>query len=120
MPTVADFAQFSDRSRDLRVGGDIDVTFERNISAPVSGEGALLTWNIRREGLGSVTYMVRVNGTEIFNNPQTVNLIDWVSVQEVLDTEIIRQGNNTVEFRVTDGTGTLSFADVVLFYRKNI
>jgi len=119
MPTVSDFVQLSDSSIDLKLGLDIDRTLERNISsAPASGEGALLTWNIRREGAGSVTYTVKINSGLV--NTYTVTLADWSAVQNAMDTSVIKQGKNTVEFRVTGGTGTLSFSDVVLFYRKNV
>lgn len=120
MPTVADFVQLSDSSIDLRIGGDVDRTLEETLSSPASGEGALLTWNVRREGTGSVTYTVRVNDAPV--TTYTVALADWSAVQEAMGTSDINQGNNTVEFRVTGGTegSILSFADVVLFYRKNI
>ena len=36
-----------------------------------------------------------------------------------MSTDAIHFGNNTVEFRVTAGTATLSFGDVVLFYRQD-
>jgi hypothetical protein len=118
MARVADFAQFSDTSIDLRIGGDIDRTLTRNLDAtPASGEGAKLTWMVRREGAGSVTYEVKVNGSVL--STYTVTVGDWVAVHETMSTDAIHFGNNTVEFRVTAGTATLSFGDVVLFYRQD-
>jgi hypothetical protein len=61
---------------------------------------------------------VKVNDAQL--PTYTVTLADWSAVQEALDTANIKAGNNTVEFRVTGGTGTLSVADVMLFYRKNV
>jgi hypothetical protein len=119
MARIANFAQFSDTSFDLGVGGDIDRTLTRTIeSPPVSGEGALLTWNVRREGSGSVTYEVKVN--DVLVAAFTVTLGDWSAVQEALSSSNIHVGSNTVEFRVTDGTGILSIGDVVLFFREDI
>jgi hypothetical protein len=118
MATAVDFARFSDDAIDLSLSGNIDRTLSRNLSIPVSGEGALLTWNVRREGVGSVTYLVRVNGNE--SGPYSVTLADWSAVQEALDTSNIKAGNNTIEFQLTGGTATLSFGDVVLFYRKSV
>ena len=118
MARVADFAQFSDTSIDLRIGGDIDRTLTRNLDAtPAGGQGALLTWMVRREGTGSVSYEVKVNGSVL--STYTVTVGDWVGVKEAISTDDIHLGNNTVEFRVTGGTGTLSFGDVVLFYRQD-
>ena len=118
MARVADFVQFSDSDIDLRIGGDLDRTLTRNLDAPpAGGEGALLKWMVRREGNGNVTYQVKVNGSVI--NTYTVTVTDWVGVQEALSTDDIHFGNNTVEFKVTSGTATLSFSDVVLFYRQD-
>jgi hypothetical protein len=115
---VADFEQFSDVSFDLRLGGDIDKTLTKNLDAtPYSGEGALLMWNVRREGSGSVSYEVKVNNGSIAT--YTVNQGDWSSVHEAMPTSSIHLGDNTVEFRVTTGTGTLSIGDVILFYRQD-
>lgn len=119
MARVADYAQLSDVSFDLRLGGDIDRTLEQHIAdVPASGEGVLLAWNVRREGVGSVTYELRVNGTQAAT--YTVSGADWSTVQEAMGTDTIHQGDNTVEFRVTAGTGTLSIGDVMLWYRKDV
>ena len=118
MSNAVDLVRFSDNAIDLSIGGTAVQSFTNNISTPVSGEGALLTWNVRREGIGSVTYVLRVNGNE--SGPYTVTLADWSAVQEALDTINIKAGNNTVEFRVTGGTATLSLGDVMLFYRKSV
>jgi hypothetical protein len=118
MATVADFALFSDSPIELSIGADIDRTLAKVLDAtPASGHGALLTWMVRRVGTGSVSYEVKVNGSTI--NTYTVTEADRLAVQESISTDDIQLGNNTVEFRVTSGTATLSFADVVLFYRQN-
>ena len=122
MARVADFVQFSDSSVDLKIGGDIDRTLTRNLDAtPASGEGALLTWKVRREGSGSVSYQVFVNKAQNPNPIQTytVSVGDWVAIQEALSTDEIKFGDNTVDFLVTSGTATLSFGDVILFYRQD-
>jgi hypothetical protein len=118
MARVCDFEQFSDVSVDLRIGGDIDRTFTSSLdSTPASGEGSLLKWMVRREGTGCVTYEVRVNSVLVCTH--TVTLADWSAVQEALATDQIHFGSNSVEFRVTAGTGTLSIGDVMLFYRQD-
>ena len=122
MPVAADFVTFSDGSFDLGggVGADIDRTLTENIGeAPRSGEGGLLTWNVRREGSGSVSYDVILNGGSR-QAGYTVSETNWHSVQEVVSTGKINQGGNAVEFRVTGGSGRLSIGDVTLWYRKNV
>lgn len=117
MATVAEFAQFSDSPIDLRLGADIDRSLTKSLpSTPQSGEGAVVSWMVWRGGSGNVTYKVQVNGTEI--NTYTVTMADRVAVHEAISTDVIQFGNNTITFTVTSGTGTLSFADVILFYRQ--
>ncbi len=119
MPRVANFIQLRDESFTLVVGGDIDRALTRDIvDAPAAGEGAVLTWNVQREGTGNVTYEVTMNGTLL--NTYTVTLGERRAVQEAMDTTTIQQGNNTVVFRVLGGTGTLEIGDVILFYRQDV
>ncbi|NJR62120.1 MAG: hypothetical protein HC769_26815 [Cyanobacteria bacterium CRU_2_1] len=121
MPRVADFVQLSDTSFDLRIGGEIARPLTQTIvDAPANGEGALLTWNVRREGSGSVTYEIKINGDDVARDAYTVSQGDWSAVQETLATNAIKQGSNTVTFVVTGGSGTLSIGDVVLWYRQNV
>ena len=121
MATASDFVVFRDQSFDLsdQQGADSDRDLDNIIDDdPISGEGGLLTWNVRREGNGSVDYEIEINGT--FVNRYTVSERNWHSVQERFPTGSIQQGENTVRYHVTGGDGTLSVGDVVLFYRKNI
>ena len=123
MTRIANFAQFSDDPFRLRIGDDIDKTLSRVIEAhPADGEGALLMWRTRREGSGKVTYTVKVNNTVI--GPLTTSLEDRVTVHEALATADIKQGTNTVEFRLkhenTDNSATLDVGDVILWYRQNV
>lgn len=119
MPRVANFIQFSDQPFNLLIGGDIDRILTRDIDGvPGSGEGVLLTWNVQREGSGSVTYQVTLNGTLL--NTYTASLGERRALQEATGTDRIQQGTNEVEFRVTGGTGSLEISDVILFYRQDV
>ena len=85
MATVANFIQFSDAAFDLggAAGADIDRTLTRNIEdVPASGQGALLTWNVKRVGTGNVTYEVNLNGSLI--NTHTVTLGERRAMQEAI------------------------------------
>lgn len=119
MARVADFELFRDSSFDLRIGADLDRTLTANIdTVPETGEGGLLTWNVRREGVGTVSYDVFVNGGSR-QVGYTVSSPDWSAVQESISTAKLQPGDNTVRFVVTGGSGTLSIGDVVLLYRQD-
>lgn len=79
-------------------------------------------WQHWRTGSGSVTYRVEVNGQEVSNPTisQTVPERDFTTLHENISVDRIQQGNNTVRFVVTEGTGTVRIADVVILYRQNV
>jgi hypothetical protein len=119
MPAVATYYQLLDSEINLRIGDDIDRTFTQSVPvAPVSGEGGVVTWMARRKATGSVTYTVTLNGQEL--NTYTVSSTDRFAVQETIDTDQVKQGDNDLVFKVTDGTGTLGLGDVMLWHRVNV
>ena len=119
MTTVATYHQLLDVEIDLAIGDDIDRTFTQNVPvAPVSGEGVVVTWVVRRKATGSVTYTVELNGTLL--NTYTVTSADKVTVTETTSTSIAKQGDNELVFTVTGGTGTLGLGDVLLWTRVNV
>jgi hypothetical protein len=119
--TVATYYTLLDTEIELRIGGDIDRTFTQSVGvAPVSGEGAVVTWMARRKGTGSVTYTVTLNGSPTPLNTYTLTSADRFVVQETIDTNEINQGDNDLVFAVTGGTGTLGLGDVMLWHRVNV
>ncbi|MEO1353995.1 MAG: hypothetical protein AAFW84_35470 [Cyanobacteria bacterium J06635_15] len=124
MAIVADYKHLSDKSIDLKVAsseiaGNMRHTFEFNLTeTPVTGEGALIAWNMRREYNYPVSYKVEVNGA--YAARYTANETDWHAVHENIPSNSIHAGENTVTFEVTSGAGIVSIGDVTLWYRKNI
>ncbi|UFP95045.1 hypothetical protein [Gloeobacter morelensis] len=114
---VANFAQFTDGSVSLDYL-DAPANFVRNLDTPANGEGAVLTWTVRRFGSGPATYKVHVNGNLV--GTYTHSLEERYAVQEALSTGEIHAGQNSVTF-FTDADasfdGELSIGDVVLHYR---
>jgi hypothetical protein len=121
MTSAADFVQFADYSFDLSLGGGgigDNRILTRDIVTPVSGEGALLSWRVRCEGSSNVVYLVKINDRYV--STHTVPGDEWTIVQEAIHTDEIREGDNTVEFQMTWGSGVLSVSDVMLFYRREV
>jgi len=119
MTTVATYHQLLDTEIDLRIGADTDRTFTQSVAeAPVSGEGVVVTWVVRRKAAGSVTYTVVLNGTLL--NTYTVTSADKVTVTETTSTSNANAGDNEIVFTVTGGTGTLGLGDVLLWTRVNV
>jgi len=118
MTTVADFAFFNDERFTL-LHGSAGKVLTRELETPAGGEGAVLTWNVRREtDEPIVSYEVKVNKKVIANH--FVISPEWTAVQEVLHTSDLKKDVNEVMFTVTLGTARLAIADVILWYRKNI
>lgn len=120
---VADYEFFNDVSFGLKIGGDIDRTLSANIeNAPKPGEGAILMWKHWRTGSGPVSYQVLVNGTEVFAPTISGDTAseNFTFLHENISTNTIKAGENSIEFRVTSGTGTVRISDVVIFYRRDL
>jgi hypothetical protein len=91
MPRAADFVQFSDVAFDLQIGADTDRLLTQTITdIPASGEGALLTWNARREGLDSMTYEVSINDVSHATKTYTISQGDWSAVQETVPANAVK------------------------------
>ena len=117
MSTVVDFANFSDVFFDLKLGSNYVIT-KRIPDQLQSKTGGLLSWNVRRESVSSIQYSIIINNKD--QTSYTVFETDWHSVQESIYTNDLKQGENTVEFLIICGSGTLSIGDITLLYRKNI
>jgi hypothetical protein len=118
---VATYYQLLDVETDLElgVGNQDDIILSQSVGvAPVSGEGAVVTWMARCKGGGSVTYTVTLNGTLL--NTYTVTSADRFALQETTSTSHVNQGDNELIFEVTSGNGTLGLGDVMLWHRVNV
>jgi len=114
---VANFAQFSDANVSLDFFSVPSTSFVRNLDTPADGEGAVLTWTMRRSVAGNATYEVRVNGAVV--GTYTHGSEERYSVQEALSSNQINAGENTVTFYAggVQYNGSLIVGDVVLHYR---
>ena len=118
MTTTSDFIHFNDDNFMLTQHDPRIKLPPREISGtPSSGEGALLMWKIRTEGASAAEYAVYVN--EVQQGTYSVTSQGWHSMHEIVATDGIHPGNNTVGFKIIAGPN-LVFGDVVLFFRRDL
>ena len=120
MPRIADYSAITDGKFTLSTSGDID--FDRDFtleSGAGLGSSSILAFVLFVDpGAASLTFEVAVNGSPQlsygYNGPHHSTL------HEVISGNVLKAGTNNVSFRITGGTGNLSFGDVVLFYQRDI
>ncbi|MEM7794070.1 MAG: hypothetical protein AAF579_06395 [Cyanobacteria bacterium P01_C01_bin.118] len=118
---VAGYEYFRDARFDLRIGGNIDETLSADIeNTPKPGGGAILMWKHSRNGAGSVSYKVLVNGVEVFAPTISSDTAprEAIAINETINPNKINAGENNIKFEVPGGTSTLRISDVAIFYRN--
>jgi hypothetical protein len=119
MPTVATYYQLQDEDVELGAGGPTSKTFTQNVGvAPAGQEGALVSWMAASKTTDSVEYTVTLNNVQL--NEYTESSVEPGAMQEATTVSNVNQGNNTLVFQVTGGSGTLVVSDVMLWHRVNV
>lgn len=119
MPTIADYTIVQDFPFTLPDAptGDIDRELDFTTPAVEVGQRSILTFKV--DPAGDVIYEIKLNDTPIatrrFTEPATV-----VVLQEVIGSNILSTGNNKLVVTRTDGSGSITVADMVLWFQANI
>ena len=120
MPNVADYSIVSDGNVDLKIGGDIDRTFDFNIpTTAVLNQSAILSFQLDTGTGGTpsgLKWRADINGTKI--GGWTHNARDFCAVQEVFGGSVLKKGSNSATVTVESGTGTLRVSDIVVWFQN--
>lgn len=117
MPVVANYELFTDNNV-LLTASNSEETFDQQIgNTPVMGEGAVLMWKARVEGGNAVRYRVIVNTDRVID--ETLSEENRTSLHEVLETDSIHAGHNSVRFVRLSGA-SIRISDVLILYRHNV
>jgi hypothetical protein len=122
MPIVATFYQLADDEIELfapGLGSPTSKTLGQSITVtPTGGEGALVSWVARRNAAGSVTYTVTLNSTQI--GTYITSSEERITIQEAVDANDVKKGDNDLVFAVTAGPSSLKLGDVMLWHRVSV
>lgn len=117
MPSVADYIIITDGSFTLGVNQERTFTF--SLSGTISNVAPIIAFQVDPANNSNLSFAVEINDQQVYNATTSVTIrrgIWEVFGLNILDTN----GNNTVQFRVESGTGTITFSDVILWYKRQV
>jgi hypothetical protein len=120
MPLAADFRIANDLSRRITAGEDITFTFAapENVYRDDIEPKSYVGLKYQLEGAGALRLELFVNGTSVLWTRGSGSEIH--TTFEAFQANLLRPGQNTVAVRVTEGTGTVGIADIVVHYHVHV
>lgn len=120
MPVIADYSIIRDTSFTIQTGGDIDRTFDLTLPSSLyrSNRGVLAYITDPYPNANNLRVEILVNGTSI-RKPRFSG-DSYQTLHEVVDSNLLKVGNNTFKFRITSGSGKILISDIVLWWQRSI
>lgn len=120
MPVVADYSIIRDSSFVIRTGGDIDRTF--NFTMPsflYPSNRAILAYVIDGErNTTNLKVEISINGS-VVRHPRFSG-DSYKALHEVVAANLLREGSNSIKFRITSGSGPINISDVILWWQRTV
>ncbi len=120
MPTIADYTVVRDSTFEIRTGGDIDysTTFSISSGLSVNSRGILMYSVDPESNASSLRLRIRINGKNIQETSFTGGT--FRTLHEVLTGSTLKVGSNTIDFRITSGTGDLHIGNIVVHWQRSV
>jgi hypothetical protein len=120
MPRVSDYAIITDSKVTLQTGGDIDRDFDFSLESGAHFPSRAILQFVLFVGsnASNLKFEVTINGSSQLIYTFSESRVN--TLHEVIDANVLKAGNNNIAFRILDGSGALSFGDIVLHYQRDI
>jgi hypothetical protein len=104
----------------IQTGGDLDKDFDFTLEsgAHLPSRSILAFVLFVAQGANSLAFEVKINDAVQLNYTFTGFQVN--TLHEVIDANVLKAGTNNIVFRITGGSGTLQFGDIVLQYQRDI
>ena len=124
MPRIADYLIAADNKFEISLvsGGGFSHTlnFELDTGAHLASRSVLTFVTLVHDGTKSLRFQIKVNGAGVVDYTLIPTPSRVHTLHEVVDANLLRHGNNTLDFQPISGKGKIEFGDVVLFYQRDI
>ena len=119
MARIADYSIISDGKVKMKIGGDIDKSFNFNLPSNYHrGSRGVLAFMLDTVNPSNLKFKVEINGSRVFNARYNSDVFH--TVHEVVPGSLMQAGGNNIEFTVTGGGGELQMGDAVLWFQANV
>ncbi|HEX5709357.1 MAG TPA: hypothetical protein VFX96_18795 [Pyrinomonadaceae bacterium] len=124
MPRIADYLIAADNKFEIsRVsdgGFNHVLNFELDAGVHLASRSVLMFVILVLDGTKNLKFEVKVNGSQQLDYTLTATPTRVHTIHEVINANVLKHGNNTLDFHPMAGVGKLEFGDVVLFYQRDI
>jgi hypothetical protein len=120
MATVGDYVAFGDSRVTLKIGGDLDHTYNFSIPNNVNrNQPAVLTWQFEADGNpNNLAWKWNLNGTDVAS--YTHGIDRFCALQEIVAGSRLSVGNNSLTATVTGGSGQIKLSDIAVHFQVNV
>jgi hypothetical protein len=124
MPTVADYSAILDSNFTLSIGGDTHQDFQFLLPADAPRYPGILAFRTYPNASGTnLFFVVELNGINVFQATLASDGTSFRTVHEVIEPKtpsILKGGSNTINFKLTGGSGAVVFSDLVLWWKRDV
>ena len=125
MTTVVDYGAILDSNFKLSTGGDKQQSFQFQLPASAPRYPAVLAFRVLPDSGTNVFLIVEVNGLNVFQATlmATAGINNFRTVHEIVEAKnpaILKSGINTIDFKLTSGSGAGTFSDIVLWWKHDV
>lgn len=115
--TLADYQVLADNNITLSENGEHEIAFTLPDDFYSDARG-VLAYMVDPSSSSAKEYEVDINDTVV--DGDTLSNTEPRGMFEMIDVGILKSGDNTLQFRFEDGSGQLTFKDVVLWYQRTV
>jgi hypothetical protein len=121
MANAALYSVITDGVVTLIFGGDIDYETRFNLTQKLDvGVSSVLTGVVvMLQNATNLTFKLEINDVEVKAFPPITGS-ERFNIQEVVQRNLLKVGQNKFQIKLTGGSGSLRFSDVVLLYGVNV
>ncbi len=121
MANAALYSVITDGVVTLIFGGDIDyeTRFDLTQKLDVGVRSVLTGVVVTLQDATNLTFKLEINDVEVKAFPP-INGLERFNIQEVVQANLLKVSQNKFNIKLTGGSGSLRFSDVVLLYGVNV
>jgi len=118
MKEVCDYSVIKDGTFILNPNQDHTTTFKLPNDAKIDSYSVLFYMLDPSSGADNLTYDVEINSKKVGSASLSGGVTR--SKHEAVQKNILKHGSNSIQFEVKSGSGSVTFSDVILYFRRDI
>jgi hypothetical protein len=118
MKEVCEYNVIKDGSFNLEANEDKTYTFNLPNDAKIERYSVLFYKLDPSSSASNLKYDIEINSTKVESGSLTGGVMR--SKHEAVQANILTHGSNSIQYEVKSGSGSVTFSDVILYYRRDV